>query len=232
VVIIRLPRRRKFFNLNQRSKCPRCRRTLMWYELIPIFSYIFLRGRCRRCHKPISVQYILVEFIVAGLFLILVQKFGLSFHALIGMIGSAGLLTLAIIDGQRKIVPDEVSLPVFGMLMILQLASRPHTWLSLLLGVVLGAGWFGLQWFVSKGKWVGSGDIRIGAILGIFLGLTQTAIALFGAYILGTLWAIYLLLTKKAKFSSQIPFGVFLGIIGILTFLFGSNVVEWYQGLL
>jgi prepilin signal peptidase PulO-like enzyme (type II secretory pathway) len=232
VVIYRLPRRRKFFNLNQRSKCPRCRRTLVWYELIPIFSYIFLRGRCRRCHKPIGVQYLLVEFIVAGLFVIMFQKFGLSFNTLIGMIGSAGLLTLAIIDGQRKIVPDEVSLPVIAILAAMQFASQPHAWVSLILGMILGVGWFGLQWLVSKGKWVGSGDIRIGAILGIFLGLAQTALALFGAYILGTIWAVYLLLTKKAKFSSQIPFGVFLGIVGILTFLFGANVVEWYQSLL
>lgn len=232
VVIYRLPRRRKFLNLNQRSKCIRCRRTLAWYELIPIFSYLFLHGRCRRCHKPIGMQYLLVEFITAALFVFLVQKFGLSFQALVGMVGSAGLLTLAIIDGQRKIVPDEVSLPTIVILAVLQFASQPRTWLSLILGVVLGAGWFGLQWLVSKGKWVGSGDIRIGAILGIFLGFAQTALALFGAYILGTIWAVYLLLTKKAKFSSQIPFGVFLGITGILTFLFGANVIEWYKGLL
>ncbi|MFA6473969.1 MAG: prepilin peptidase [Patescibacteria group bacterium] len=239
VVIYRLPRRKSFLKIKDRSYCPRCRRGLEWYDLIPVVSYLVLRGKCRKCGKKISPQYILVELSMAILVPLLWWMHGTSVYALIGVVGAVGLLIIAWIDGQRKVVPDAVSLPTLGALVILQVvyafvgtdAPWQHLW-HIALASVLGGGWFAAQWFLSKGRWVGSGDIRIGAILGAYLGLSLGGLALFGSYIFGSIWAAVLLSRGKAKFGTQLPFGVFLGLAGILTFLFGHVVVEWYQELI
>jgi leader peptidase (prepilin peptidase)/N-methyltransferase len=103
---------------------------------------------------------------------------------------------------------------------------------SLVLAVAIGAGWFWLQWYFSRGRWVGSGDIRIGALLGAYLGFPVVLLALFVSYISGSVWAAYLLARGKVKLKSQLPFGVFLGAAGIVAFIFGPAVVDWYQNMI
>ncbi|MFA6588021.1 MAG: prepilin peptidase [Patescibacteria group bacterium] len=232
VVILRLPKKKKFLKLNQRSKCPKCRHALRFLDLVPLFSFLFLKFRCRYCHKKISWQYPLVEFLTALFFALIFWQYGLTWVALIGFIGAGFLMALAFIDGKFQIVPDSISLPGIIIILVLQLLTNFKDWQSLLLGLLLGSTWFLLQWVVSKGKWVGSGDIRIGALLGVFLGFWGTALALFASYFMGSLWAIYLLSRGKAKLKSKIPFGVFLGIFGILAFIFGPEVVSWYKGII
>ena len=99
-------------------------------------------------------------------------------------------------------------------------------------GAGIGALWFLLQWLVSRGRWVGTGDIRLGALLGVFLGMPLTLAALFLAYITGSVWAVALLARRKVKFGSTIPFGAFLAFAGIVVFIFGPAVVTWYQALI
>jgi len=238
VVIFRLPKRRKFFNFTQRSRCPHCKKVLQPLDLIPIASYLALGGRCRYCHKPISSQYIIVEVLTGLLFLLSYWQFGLSWQTLIGVVGGGSLLVLAFIDGRHKVVPDVVSLPTIGALLVLQAArvfwggltpQALQDFFLILLATGLGAGWFFLQWLVSKGRWVGSGDIRLGALLGAYLGLPVVILALFGAYISGSIWAAYLLVRGRVRLKSQLPFGIFLGAAGIISFIFGPSVISWYQ---
>jgi len=232
VVILRLPKKKKFANLKQRSKCPKCKRTLHLLDLIPLFSFLFLKGRCRYCHKKISWQYPLVEFLTGLFFVLIFWQNGFSWQTLIGFIGTGFLLVLAFIDGKFQIVPDSISIPGIIVIFLFQLLTDIKSWQSILLGMVLGAGWFFAQWILSKGKWVGSGDIRIGALLGAFLGFWGTILALFGSYFFGSVWAIYLLIRGKVRLKSRIPFGVFLGIFGILAFIFGPEVVSWYRAII
>lgn len=244
VVIFRLPKRQKFLNTKQRSKCMHCKKVLRPADLVPIISYLVLRGRCRFCHKPISPQYIIVETLTAALFVALYLQCGLQFTFFIGLLGTCSLVALAFIDGRFKVVPDSISLPTIAILFILQairnfqLAGWQITSemcsgvLSTMLAMVIGAGWFWLQWFFSRGKWVGSGDIRLGALLGAFLGFPVVVLALFAAYLSGSIWAGYLLARGKVKLKSQLPFGVFLGAAGIAAYLFGPSVVNWYQQLI
>ena len=240
VVIFRLPKRRKFLNLNQRSRCMHCKKVLKGPDLVPIVSYLFLRGRCRFCHKPISPQYNIVEMLTAIIFILLFSRFGLSLEFFIGAIGACSLLVLAFIDGRHKIVPDSISLPTLAILFVLQLArifsgqssALSSQLVSLILAITIGAGWFWLQWYFSRGKWVGSGDIRIGAILGAYLGLPGVILALFASYLSGSVWAAYLLARGRVRLKSQLPFGVFLGAAGIAAYIFGPSVVNWYQNMI
>jgi len=241
VVAIRLPKRRKFLQLNQRSKCPQCRHVLHTPDLVPIASYLLLRGRCRYCRKPISPQYVLLELITGVTFALLVWQYGVSGTTLVGLIGASFLIALGTIDARLKIVPDALSLPAIASVFIVQLfviarfgvdGLTPAMFRSLgglLVGAAVGALWFWLQWVVSRGKWVGTGDIRLGALLGVFLGMPHTLLALFLAYMTGSLWAVVLLLRRKVRFGGIIPFGAFLAFAGIITFIFGPAVVSWYQ---
>ena len=241
VVILRLPKKRKFLNLNQRSKCPKCKHILKFWDLLPLFSFLFLGGRCHYCHKKISWQYPIVEFLTGAAFVLIFWQHGLTWQTFLGFVGTGFLMALAFIDGKFQIVPDAVSIPGIIVVFIINfwvnggaidIQGFDHSIQSLILGMVLGAGWFYVQWLLSKGKWVGSGDIRIGALLGAFLGFWGTALALFTSYFFGSLWAIFLLIQGRVKLKSRIPFGVFLGLFGILAFIFGPKVISWYQGLI
>jgi leader peptidase (prepilin peptidase)/N-methyltransferase len=241
VVAIRLPKRRKFLQLQQRSKCPKCRHILHAPDLVPLFSYLFLRGRCRYCHKPISSQYVLLELITGATFALLVWQYGISGQALVGLVGASFFIALGAIDARLKIVPDALSLPAIVVTFLINLAvicsfgtdgittAMLRSLGGLLVGAGIGALWFAVQWLVSRGRWVGTGDIRLGALLGVFLGMPFTLVALFLAYITGSLWAVILLARRKVKFGGSIPFGAFLALAGILTFIFGPAVVSWYQ---
>ncbi len=242
VVIYRVPLRRKFWKLNQRSYCPKCRHKLGTLDLVPVLSYLFLRGRCRYCHKPISPQYIAVELITGAYFLFTFWIYGVSWLALVGIIGGCALLALAFIDGLKRIVLDAISLPAIGAVVFLQILVACTTYANImdalryfglvLLAGVIGGMWFALQWLLSRGKWVGSGDIRIGVLMGVTLGIPALLLALFASYIGGSIWAAGLLVAKKVNMKSRIPFGVFLGAAGMLSFLFSSSVVSWYQRLI
>jgi prepilin signal peptidase PulO-like enzyme (type II secretory pathway) len=241
VVAIRLPKRRKFLQLQQRSKCPKCRHVLHTPDLVPIVSYLFLRGRCRYCRKPISPQYVLLELITGATFALLVWQYGVSGTTLVGLVGASFLIALGTIDARLKIVPDALSLPAIASVFLVQVLVisqfGAHGFSSamfrslggLLLGAAIGALWFWLQWLVSRGKWVGTGDIRLGALLGVFLGMPHTLLALFLAYITGSLWAGVLLARHKVRFGGSIPFGAFLAFAAIVIFIFGPAVVSWYQ---
>lgn len=241
VVAIRLPKRRKFLQLQQRSRCPKCRHILHAPDLVPIFSYLSLRGRCRYCRKSISSQYVLLELITGATFALLAWQYGGSGALLVGVVGASFLIALGTIDARLKIVPDALSLPAIGATALVHLAVITHVGAQglstamlrsvggLLVGAVIGGLWFWVQWLVSRGRWVGTGDIRLGALLGVFLGMPLTLVALFVAYITGSIWAVVLLVRRKVRFGSAIPFGAFLAFAGILTFIFGPAVVSWYQ---
>ncbi|MEK7639823.1 MAG: prepilin peptidase [Patescibacteria group bacterium] len=241
VVAIRLPKRRKFLQLNQRSKCPNCRHVLHTPDLVPIVSYLSLRGRCRYCRKPISPQYMLLELITGVTFALLVWQYGVSGTTFVGLIGASFLIALGTIDARLKIVPDNLSLPAILVTFLAQVlvisdfgvngfnAAMLRSLCGLVIGAIIGVLWFWLQWVVSRGKWVGTGDIRLGALLGVFLGMPLALVALFLAYITGSIWAVALLARRKVKFSSAIPFGAFLALAGVIAFIFGPAVVSWYQ---
>ncbi|WKZ29392.1 MAG: prepilin peptidase [Patescibacteria group bacterium] len=223
-----------------RSHCPECRTILRPSELVPLVSFLLLRGKCRSCKKPISWQYPAVEFSTAALFLLAYVLRA----PLLGPDGSGTLLVLLrdwffisvltvvfVVDLRDMVVFDSVTLPAAAIAFLANVAlgAKP---LSLLGAAAIGGGFFLLQYAISRGRWIGGGDIRIGAMMGMMLGFPHVLLALFAAYIGGALVALSLLAAGKAKWSGQMAFGTFLSAATVLALFFGQPVVNAYASLL
>jgi len=222
-----------------RSQCPECHAVLRPSELIPLFSFVVLRGRCRACRKPISWQYPIVEFSTAALFL---TAFWLHGGA-VGLLGGealpilrdwlfvAGLTVVFVIDLKDMVVFDSVTIPMAVLAFIFSLATGAQP-LNLLLAALVGGGFFLVQYAVSRGRWIGGGDIRIGAMMGMMLGFPGVLLALFLSYVGGALTALVLLALGKAKWSSQMAFGTFLSAATLVVLFFGQRLLAWYASFL
>lgn len=230
--------------LMERSECPHCHRQLAVLDLIPVVSFFLLNGRCRFCHRSISWHYPVVELIVAALFvMVTMHHFSLSpglalqprdlglsqalFTVLRDYFVIAFFATLFICDLRYYILPDRVSLPGIVLVGGLNLwIGMP--WTSLALGALIGGGFFAAQFFLSKGEWVGGGDIRLGVLMGVLLGPALTLVALFIAYIVGAIVGVALVLFKQKTLSSIVPFGTFLTGSTLVALLFGNVILQWY----
>lgn len=222
------------FNLlrgGERSACVHCLQVIRPYDLVPVVSFIILRGKCRDCKQSISFQYPIVELLTAGMFVLLYSHFGPQIESVYYAVISSFILLLFLLDLKYYIVPDSVSLPaiIIAISISLLIGMQP---LDILIGALIGAGVYVFQYTISKGKWVGSGDIRLGALLGALLGWQLTLVALLLAYVGGSIIAIGLLLTKKAEFGSQLPMGVFLLPATVVTLLWGQEILNWYLQLM
>ncbi|MBI5466703.1 MAG: prepilin peptidase [Candidatus Kerfeldbacteria bacterium] len=210
-----------------RSRCPHCGRDLSWLELIPVASFAWLRGRCRHCRKHISWQYPIVEGLTAAAFIGVVLAQPLTLLTLLSWIVASCLLIIAVYDFRWALLPDgfTLSLAIVGLVSALVGGLPP---LEVLLGGLAGAGFFGLQYVLSKKRWVGSGDILLGGALGLLLGWRMLGLALFLAYFIGALVASVLLLLKRQHASASIPFGPYLAIGGYLAWVWGTAIMNWY----
>lgn len=213
--------------LRGRSSCPKCGHVLTAADLVPVLSFLFLRGKCRYCRAAISWQYPLVELAMAVIATTMVLKFGLTPAAVVGTILGAFLLVVFVYDLKHELILDVVTVP--GMVVALVgslLIGRPFS--SVLLGGILGAGFFFIQYAISRGRWIGGGDIRLGAMLGLGLGWELLIVALVLAYLSGSLVAAALLLLRRRTLKSVVPFGTFLSLAGVAAFLWGSEIAAWY----
>lgn len=226
---------------NGRSICIHCRRQLSWWENIPLFSFMFLGGRCFTCHKKIPLHYAMVE-LGAALALIAI------FHYHVNNLGSKDLfsewhvlrdvlfLTILIVVFVYDYLYEEVlvRMVVMGALIgfLINLFALHYSGFSMLLGMVLAAGFFLLQYLISRGRWIGGGDIWIGAMMGLWLGWQRVLVALFLAYILGAITGVILLLFKKKRFGSTLPFGIFLAVGTFVSIYYGNDLIQWYVQML
>jgi len=218
---------------NGRSKCPTCDKTLKWYDNIPIVSFIFLRGKCWHCKKDISWQYPAVE-LVTGISFIFVGWFH-QFDPLLIFRDCAIfflLLFTFVYDFKYQLILDRMTLAPAGILFAISLLFGWHQWTSMLLGAVIGGGFFLAQFVLSKGKWIGGGDIRLGVFMGVILGWQLTLLALFLAYILGATVGVGLIASKKKKLASKVPFGTYLTIATFVAMFWGPKIISWYLGLI
>jgi len=224
-------------SLDGRSRCPQCRRTLAWFDLIPVFSWMFLNGQCRYCKKPISIQYPLIELLTAFIFSILIYRHGIAYGC-VGMFSGVALMkiimqfiiasTLIIViasDARYQLIYDIVLLPT-GIVVLILLLLTGAKLTDMLFAVLMALVFFGLQYAGSKGKYLGFGDVKLGVFLGIAFGWKVFLFLLGLAYILGSVVGIYLLLSKRKKMTSTLPLGVFLGIAGLYLLLYGSRPLE------
>ncbi|MFW0838081.1 MAG: prepilin peptidase [Candidatus Komeilibacteria bacterium] len=222
-----------------RSHCPHCGHTLSWRDLFPIFSWLWLGGHCRYCQAKIGWQYPMIELVSAGLLVMGYAVLGpaqplLNFTTWLPFIyyaiASAGLLIIFIFDGRYTLIPDKVSLPLMVVALLFTWLTGQDLVQHILAGVV-GLAWFGWQYVISRGRWIGGGDLRMGLLMGLLLGWPGIVIALFISYILGAVVAIGLLLSHRRQIGSQLAFGTFLSVAALLTWLWGDQLLHWYLNL-
>ena len=222
--------------VKSRSKCTHCQRQLKAKDLVPLFSWLALKGKCRFCNDKISWQYPAVEFITALLFiigyLILVTDFStfIILNYIFYLIAISFLIVIFVFDHLHQLILDKVTIPLMVIAIIFIFVLRLN-WTEHVLAGIAGGAWFGWQYVLSKGKWIGGGDIRLGIIMGLLLGFPGVIVALFLAYILGAIVGVYLLATKKRDRGSQIAFGTFLSLSTVVTWLCGDQLLDWYLGL-
>jgi prepilin signal peptidase PulO-like enzyme (type II secretory pathway) len=218
VLITRVPRNEK---ITGRSKCPQCKTTLSALGLIPLVSFCLSRGKCRTCNKPIGMFYPFVELASGALFL-------LAFYLNRDIASSAFmamalwlLFIISVIDIRTKTISDALSIPlcIFGMLYSWEIGGFFFG------GALLGIGFFGGLWAVSKGKFIGSGDILLGAGIGFLVGSWQMMmVCIMATYIIGALVASTLLISGKMHRKSTIPFAQFLALGALFVIVFHDRL--------
>jgi len=239
-VVVERTKHKKSFLLN-RSACPMCGHILNVWDLIPLFSYIFLNGKCRYCQKKISWQYFVMELVTGVIFGLIylsvetIHELSLpDIHNILllffYLIIASFLIIIFVYDLKYYLILDKIVVP--GMVVALIgnfLLGR--NWLDLLLGAVIGSGIFLLQYTISRGKWVGGGDIRLGLFMGLILGWKLVLVALFISYLFGATIGVGLILLKRKKMQDTLPFATFLSVATLITMLCGSSILTWYINL-
>jgi leader peptidase (prepilin peptidase) / N-methyltransferase len=231
-VVFRLEKEESF--LKGRSYCPNCRHQLTWLDLIPVFSFLFLGGKCRYCKKKISWQYPLVEISTAILF-VLVAYFSFPDFLTTSylLLTTSLLLVIFIFDLKHYIIPDGAIFSAIGIALVYDLLRSDLLGRSDLLISAIGAALFFLAIFlISKGKWMGFGDVKLAFFMGLFLGFPKILVALFLAFLIGAIIGVCLIIFGKKKFSSEVPFGPFLIIGTFLALFFGEKLITWYLGVI
>lgn len=235
VVIHRVPKRESI--VSPRSRCPGCGTELRNRDNIPVLSWLVLRGRCRTCAAPISVRYPLVEMVTALLFGAVALRLGLDWSLPAFLVFTAGLVALSAIDLDTFLLPKRVVYPVLGagaaLLVVAAVAS--HDTGRLVDAVIGSAAAFGALFvihFISPAG-LGFGDVRLAALLGLFLGwlgLAQVFVGLFLGFAVASVVGLVLLATKVRSRKDRIPFGPFLAAGSMLAVWFGQPLVRLWLG--
>ncbi len=232
VVILRLPDPEKSIVLPA-SHCPGCQSPLRWYENLPLLSYLFLLGRCGHCKTTISPQYPLVEAAMLLLSVGLMHKYGPGLTWGIYFCFAAALLVVTVIDLQKQIIPDLISLP--GILLgFLFSFVNPHIgWQSSLIGLLIGGGCLYLialgYYLVRRQEGMGGGDIKLLAMLGAWLGWQSLPFIIFVSSLSGVFAALMVMPLQKKGALTRIPFGPFLCGAALLFLFFQETIIHYFQ---
>ena len=212
------------------STCPRCGRRIAWRDNIPIVSWLVLRGRCRSCGKPISMQYPIIEAVVGVLWIAALLAYGPTVRFLTAGVLGTILLGIAVTDARHYLIPDEYNWTGLVLGLGLSLTAGVPGFIDKVLGAAAG---FALLYAVGMvGGWVfkeeamGGGDIKMMAMVGAFVGWKGVLLTVFAGSVFGSLVYVPLLLLHRRK--RHVPFGVFLAMGAAVVFVFGATIIDWY----
>lgn len=229
--------------LQDRSRCLHCGHPLAWYDLLPLVSWISTRGKCRYCHKKIGYFEPLIEISVAAFF---VASYAFWPAPIAGSM-DVGLLALWLVagvllailfayDAKWFLLPNRVMFPLIAVaavaafLQIMSASDAVSVLINVLLATFILSGLYLVLWLASRGQWVGFGDVKLGLALALLLADWQLAfIALFAANFIGCLVVIPGMLSGKITRKTRVPFGPLLILGGVIAFLFGGPITEWYM---
>lgn len=213
--------------VHPRSRCPSCKQPIAWRDNIPIVSWLVLRGRCRWCLTPISVQYPLVEAIVALLWAVSVLAWGPSAKGVSAGAFGTILLGIGLVNARTNLIPDEFTLGGLVIGLALSLTGGQQGFVNALIGAAAG---FVLLWvidriagFVFKDEGIGGSSEKMMAMVGSFVGWHGVLLTIIAA-VLGSVLFVPLSLKKKRL----LPFGVLLAVGAAVAFVFGDAIIAWY----
>ncbi|WP_432358388.1 prepilin peptidase [Sporosarcina sp. UB5] len=228
VVGLRVPKKESI--ISPPSHCTKCNRKLRLLDLIPIISYVILRGKCNGCGQKISPLYPLIEFVTGALFAFTFIRLGFSLELIIALLFVSLLVIITVSDLAYMIIPDKVLLPFAIAFLLLRWVIPTSPWWDSLLGAVVGFAVLYLIAVVSKGG-MGGGDIKLFFVIGLVLGTVNTLVTLFLASLIGSVVGIYMLKKNGKGRKTPIPFGPAIATAAVISYFFGADFVEWYQQL-
>lgn len=229
VVMFRLPKGISI--ISPHSFCPHCKKSIPWYENIPIVGYLYLGGKCSGCRKPISIHYPIIELLTGCLFLYLSISYGLGIQFFFYIYFCCSLIIIAGIDLSYQIIPDIVSFPGIAIGLVFQLIT--NNFILGLIGALFGGGLILLIRVIGgrayKKEVMGMGDVYLTAMIGAFVGFPLIIASIFMAALSGAiLGVIYVISTHQSR-ESPIPFGPFLGVGGIAVIVFNPQVIQFFR---
>jgi leader peptidase (prepilin peptidase) / N-methyltransferase len=243
VCIYRIPTKQSI--MRPPSHCTSCDTRLRPLDLVPVFSYIFLRGKCRYCGGRVSARYPLVEGLTAAMFVLLYFRFSFSVEYLAAIFLSCILICVAFIDFDLKLIPNGfvvvgllggLALFVYNLFYSVSLFGD-STWYNPLIGMVGGTGFLILvsvvgSIFFNSADAMGMGDVKLLAVVGLFVGWRLTLVTIFIAIILAATTCLILMILKKINGKSTVAFGPFIALGVFIAIMYGWNIIELYLGFI
>lgn len=224
-----------------RSKCPKCQHPLSAKDLIPVLSFILLRGKCRYCAAPISWQYPAVELVTATLFVLVYQflipvaergeVIGILYLVFLWFFVSV-LMVVFVYDLKHYLILDAVVFPAMVVAFIAVLLLPQFNFGQALIGSGMVGGFFLILVLLSKETWMGWGDVKLGFLLGLALGWPLCLPLLLVAFVGGSLVALLLIWLKLKSWKDTVPFGTMLTVAAVVTLFVGQRMIEWYLAII
>ncbi|MDH5393750.1 MAG: A24 family peptidase [Gammaproteobacteria bacterium] len=214
------------------SSCPHCQHKIRIWQNIPVISYLLLKGRCSQCQSPISIQYPLVELLTAALSLVIALRFGVSLQTVFGLILTWSLIAMSVIDLHKLILPDDITLPVLWLGLIISLLAVFTDPVSSIIGAVAGylVLWSVYQLFklLTGKEGMGYGDFKLLALFGAWFGWEQLPLVIILSSATGAVIGILMIALTKHQRDTPIPFGPYLALAGWISMVWGDQIISWY----
>ncbi len=223
VCIFRIPKQENIVKI--RSHCMNCGYQLKWYDLVPVFSYLCLGGKCRSCKQKISVQYPLIELLNGVLYCTVFAVYGISVEALLYALLASALITLSVIDIRTYEIPIGINIFILTLGLI-RIVTDYADWLDYAVGFFLVSGFLYIVYLVTKGRGIGGGDIKLMAVSGLLLGWKQILLAFVLGCIIGSV--IHMIRMKMSGQGHMLAFGPYLSVGIMIAALAGDQMIAWY----
>jgi leader peptidase (prepilin peptidase)/N-methyltransferase len=231
VLIYRLPRRISI--IAPQSFCPNCKKPIRWYENVPILSYLFLRGKCARCQKVISLRYPVVEMLTSLLFIYTLSRYHLTLESIFIAFFFCAMIVVSFIDFSFQVIPDVISLPGIVLGILYQILAGGF--IAGFIGMLFGGGLILLIRVIGgkvyKKEVMGMGDVYLTAMIGVFVGFPFIIPAIFIAALVGAVLGIIFIISTHQSRESPIPFGPFLAIGGATVIIFQPQITALFAFL-
>lgn len=225
VVGLRVPLKKSI--VKPRSHCSYCGHTLSMLEIIPVLSYMFVRGKCRCCKASISPLYPIFELLTGILFVLCPVILGWEAELFVAWTVISLMMIITVSDIQYMIIPDKVLLFFGSLLLVERIFIQLDPWWDSLLGAVVGFVLLYVISVVSKGA-IGGGDIKLFAVIGLVLGAELVLLTFFLSTLFGTAGGLIGMFTGKVKKNKPIPFGPFIVIGTLISYFYGNSLINWY----